>query len=234
MSYLFGLLAEKNGFGSVFQILAGLIGVVLLVVFLIPYQRRVHPLVVASQWSSLLQGFYLVFAAFGIVYSIASFGTDGLWTLYLSEVLHAGSRQIGNFGMARGVGALIGAGLYALSTRRLGLMRAQFLAIALLGLGCLLPLSGLPWYVCGIAWGMCWGFQETSFVTIAMRYAEGPWAATFFAVSMIFSNVGTSLGEALAAPLVPTLGFQGVFLGMAVIAWASMALIRPMLKPLRS
>ncbi len=35
---------------------------------------------------------------------------------------------------------------------------------------------------------------------------------------MIFSNVGNAIGEALGAPLVPTLGFEGVFVLFAAVA----------------
>jgi PAT family beta-lactamase induction signal transducer AmpG len=234
MSFGFGVLAESHGYGIVFQILSVLSLTVLAVVLWIPYTPRSVSVevVTVGHWSDLLKGFYLVFALFGVLYSISSFGTDGLLTLHLSR-LGASAFQIGEFGMSRGVGSLLGAGAYALLSRRLGLVRAQFLALVLLGLGCLLPLSDWPWMLRGGLWGMAWGFQETAFVTLAMRYAEGPWAATFFAISMIFSNLGTSLGEALAAPNVPAYGFNGVFLAMAVLAWACLILVPPMMRPVR-
>ena len=99
------------------------------------------------------------------------------------------------------------------------------IALLALGAGCLLPLLNLPSAVLGVVWGFAWGFQETAFVTVAMRFARGPWAATVFAVFMIFSNLGTSLGEALGAPSVSSLGYNGVFVGFALIAWASLVLL---------
>jgi PAT family beta-lactamase induction signal transducer AmpG len=234
MSFAFGLLAERQGFGVIFRTLALMSLVVLAAVLLIPYRPRAAAPkeALVTDWSGLSQPFYLVFAAFGIVYSIASFGTDGLVTLAWVEVRHADSYVIGLFGMARGLGALAGAGLYVLANARLGLRRSQYLALAFLGLGCLLPLTGWPVGLSGVLWGLAWGFQETAFVTLAMRFAEGAWAATFFAISMIFSNVGTSLGEALAAPLVPRLGYSGVFTAFAVVAWLCVLFVPAMLRPL--
>lgn len=170
------------------------------------------------KWGDLRRGFYLAFAAFGIVYSIASFGTDGLLTLFLSETKAVEASGLGTFGVARGLGALLGAVLLSLISRRKGLLKAQYMALSALVLGCLLPLLPLPVLLVGLLWGVCWGLQETAYVTLSMRFAQGAWSATFFAMAMIFSNVGTSLGEALGSPLVPKIGYSGVFLGFAAVA----------------
>ena len=233
MSYLFGQWAQVRGYSVIFQTLVGLGLAVLVLVLLTPHRprSRAEERGVMGQWRDLLQPFYLVFAAFGVVYSLASFGTDGLVTLHLSEQHGADASMLGLYGMARGCGALLGAGSYALLNARLGLKRAQVIALMLLGLGCLLPIAGWPVAVSGVLWGLAWGFQETAFVTLAMRYAEGPWAASFFALSMIFSNVGTALGEALAAPLVPRLGYAGVFFGLAMVAWSALLFVPAMLRP---
>ena len=95
----------------------------------------------------------------------------------------------------------------------------------LLGIGCLLPLAPLPTGVLGVQWGFAWGFQETAFVTFAMRLSIGAWAASLFALCMIFSNLGTAIGEALGAPLTPVLGYEGVFMAFAVIGWLSLGFI---------
>ena len=233
MSLGFGWLAMSGGYALIFMILAALAMGVLVVVFFVPHSlsRPVeHPHQV--QWSDLLKPFYIYFAVFAVVYSVASFGTDGLVTLHLSETRRATSVDIGSYGMARGIGALLGAWIYALLSHKVGLRRAQWLAIVLLGMGCLLPLMPVPLMLSGVVWGFCWGFQETAFVTLAMRFAEGAWAATFFAISMIFSNLGTSLGEAVGGQLVPRLGFDHVFLIFALLAWASAVFIPRMMRPI--
>jgi predicted MFS family arabinose efflux permease len=106
----------------------------------------------------------------------------------------------------------------------------QVLALLLLGAAGLLPVFfGSAPLVMGVLWGAAWSFQETAYVTLAMRFSVGAWAATFFAICMIFSNLGTSLGEALGGLLVPHLGFDGTFMVLALIAWFSLVFVRPMM-----
>jgi len=165
----------------------------------------------------LRQPYYLAFAVFGILYSVASFGTDGMISLFFSEVHLAGHYDVGAYGVGRGLGALMGAVSYVLVMKRLGIKNSQYVSLVLLSAGCLLPLLNLPHVTLGLLWGLSWGFQETAFVTLAMRFSFGRWAATFFAISMIFSNVGTAIGEAIAVPLAPAIGYSGVFMGFAIL-----------------
>ncbi len=234
MSALFGFLAMRHGFGIIFQLIAGLAAVVLAIVLFVPHSAPVKKSgALVKGWASLLKDYYVFFALFAVVYATASFGTDGLLTLHLSETTGASSVEVGFFGMWRGGGALLGAVLFALLNPRLGNKPTQFLALFMLGLGCGIPLLGWPAPVAALVWGAAWGFQETAFVTLAMRFAEGRWAATLFAGAMIFSNIGNSLGEGLGAPLVPRIGFEGVFLMFAALAWMSAAFIPKIYKPLK-
>lgn len=226
MSGTFGLLSSHFGYSAIFVSLAVLALLVSVMVLLQPYQKlEPNPHSKPGNWSELWSRGYLLFAVFGILYSISSFGTDGLLTLHLSETRGAGPTEIGHFGVFRGIGALIGAGAFAVMAYRRPLRRMMVLALTLLGAGCLLPLSGTDVLLAAGLWGAVWGFQETAYVTLAMRWARGAWAATFFAISMIFSNVGTSLGEALAAPLVPQIGYAGVFISFALLAWISIPFV---------
>jgi predicted MFS family arabinose efflux permease len=184
-----------------------------------------------SEWKELLHAHYLAFAAFGILYSIASFGTDGLVTLFLSEVRKIPTESIGWFGTSRGIGALLGAFTYA--KLKVSMRKKQGLAILFLAIGCTLPLWLYPSLVLGVVWGSFWAFQETAYVTLAMRFARGTWSATFFSISMIFSNVGTAVGEALAAPLVPQIGYQGIFAAFAILALSSIALVPKMMSKVK-
>jgi predicted MFS family arabinose efflux permease len=225
MSGAFGFLGMRYGFGAIFRLLVYLTAIVAVAVFFARYTPRTQNQAEVTGLKGLRNKSFLIFALFGVVYSIASFGMDGLVTLFLSETRLISPIELGIFGMNRGAGALLGAATYVVVLRKSSSRFAQTLALTVLGVGCLIPLLPLPTGFMGTLWGFAWGFQETAFVTLAMKHSKGPWAASVFALCMIFSNVGTAIGEALGSPLVPLLGFSGVFLGFAIVAWASLALV---------
>ncbi len=224
----FGLLAGRYGFQMVFLVLAGLailmVGLVVRIDLVGGAEGRGFgsggvDVAGGAQWRDLLQPTYFIFAAFGVLYSISSFGTDGIGTLFLSEVRAVDSEGLGVFGAGRGLGALLGAGVFAFLSSRLPLAWIVMGSVTGLGLGCLTFLAHLPVAVGGIVWGVFWGMQETAYVTLAMRFAKGRWAATFFAIAMIFSNLGTAVGEGLGAPMASAYGYPIVFMTFAFIAW---------------
>jgi PAT family beta-lactamase induction signal transducer AmpG len=221
MSLVFGWIAMMKGIGPIFILLSAMAVMITGVVLLVPSPVRAVAVPNArTSWSALLDLSFVFFALYGVFYSVASFGTDGLMTLQLAQERLAGPLEIGTFGVARGLGSLLGAGFFARLTRLWDLKRTQILALVLLGAGCWLPTFptlSVVWM--GLLWGAAWGFQETAYVTLSMRMSEGPWAATFFAICMIFSNLGTSLGEIAGGQLVPRWGFDSTFITFAVIAW---------------
>lgn len=235
MSALFGFLALRHGFPVIFQIIAGLAAAVLITVLFVRHQgpSKRHGEIVHG-WKSLLQEYYICFALFAIVYATASNGMDGILTLHLSETTGATAMDIGMFGMYKGCGGLIGAIAFGLIRPRLGGRNTQYAGVILLGAGCLIPLLGWPVLAASVSWGIAWGFQETAFLTLAMKFAQGRWAATLFAGSMIFANLGNSFGEMMGAPMVPRLGFDGVFIMLAALAFTSAAFIPKIYKPLKN
>lgn len=222
MAGLFGVMALRYGFPSIFLTICALAIAVLIIVLNVKYKVEPHKVeVYVYKWRDALKGFYLYFVLFGLIYAIASAGTDGLVTLHFSEMMKATSLDVGFFGACRGLGALLGALIFALIRPRVSMQSAHYSAVIVLGFGCLLPLAGLPPLLAAVLWGVAWGFQETSYVTLAMKFAQGRWAATMFATSMIFSNLGVSVGEGIGAPLVPRIGYDGVFILYALLAWFS-------------
>ncbi|MGE4133032.1 MAG: MFS transporter [Bdellovibrionales bacterium] len=225
MSLGFGFLAKDFGVNSIFMALAVLAtGVWFLVLAISPPKAIVvaeiprRPKIWPPAWA------WVAFAIYGVSYSMASFGSDGLMTLYMAKAQSAGSLEIGFFGFARGIGAILGALTFAFITRWFPLRKVLIGNLLGLGLASLLAPHIEPFWLRASTWGLFWGLQETAYVTLAMIYSRGPWAATLFAVWMIFSNVGTALGEAVAGAMVGEVGFAGVFGGLGVLAWVTMAL----------
>ncbi len=216
LSLLFGAMVAETGYRVVFLIIAGMMLVPLLWVsrFREPKQR---PASEAFEWGAfraLGKPVFLMFGAYAIVYSIVSFGVDGLVTYFMSSSFHASEQMIGQYGALRGVGAVIGALGGGLLIDRIGRRRSAFGAAAAISLGAVL--IGLAanlniLLLVGVAWGIAWGFQETLFVALAMGLADSRIAASMFAVMMALSNIGTAVGEGVATGLTDNIGFVPVF-----------------------
>lgn len=226
MAGLFGLMAQNWGFSSVFITIAGLAAIVLGIVLFVPYPGATSSNdVLVSNWRDIFKGFFIFLCLFALVCAFSSAGNDGLVTFHYKEMFNADSLQVGVFGVWRGLGALLGAAAFALVRPRFSMFKAHASACVVLGFGCLLSLLHLEPHLAAILWGVAWGYQETSFVTLAMRFAQGRWAATIFAGAMIFANIGVAIGEGIGAPSVPRIGWEGVFLLYAIVGWCSLAVL---------
>ena len=163
---------------------------------------------------------FLVFAAYAVIYSIASFGVDGLVTFFMSDHFEAAETLIGQYGALRGLGAVIGAIGGGLLVDRLGRSSSAYLGTLAISIGAVLiglatKTSGL--LVLGLVWGIAWGFQETIFVALAMDLADSRIAASMFAIMMALSNLGTSVGDGVATALTDNFSFSTVFMALAAI-----------------
>jgi PAT family beta-lactamase induction signal transducer AmpG len=164
------------------------------------------------------RGFWL-FALFGVTYSITSFGIDGIMTLFMSDQLHAPASAIGIYGSLRGVGALTGAIGCGFLLTRISKSRAAFLSLFLLMIGAFansFMTAESPYWLWALFWGAAWAVQETTFVTLAMALSVGRWSATVFALLMMFSNIGTSAGEAIATTMSGKYPIELVIRGLAL------------------
>jgi PAT family beta-lactamase induction signal transducer AmpG len=216
LSLVFGALVQGQGYRVVFLIIAVGMLLPLLWVFRIrePQQRVAEQHFQWSAFSTLLKPFFLIFGTYAIVYSIASFGIDGLVTLFMSDHFNAPETLIGQYGALRGVGAVIGAIGGGLLIDRLGRQRSAYGAAIIICLGAVLigAASSLNFLLAlGLLWGLAWGFQETVFVALAMGLTDTRIAASMFAVMMALSNLGTAIGEGVATGLTDNLGFAPVF-----------------------
>lgn len=215
LSLVFGELSQGQGYRSIFWIIGASMLLPLFWVWRVrePAQR---PQGQSFQWSafkSLGRPRFLVFAAYAVVYSLVSFGVDGLITYYMSSQLGAGD-MIGRYGAFRGIGAVIGAVGGGFLVDRLGRRRSAYGAVLLISVGAILigatssagVLVGL-----GLLWGLVWAFQETIFVALAMDLSDGRIAASMFAIMMAISNLGTAITEGVSTGLTDNIGFAAVF-----------------------
>ncbi|MEJ2746460.1 MAG: MFS transporter [Anaerolineae bacterium] len=220
LSLLFGALVQGQGFRIVFVIIA----VSMLLPLIWVMRVKEPPVRDESQqfhWAafrSMTRAPFLIFGAYAIFYSIASFGVDGLVTLFMSSQFGAAESAIGEYGALRGVGAVIGAVAGGMLVDRLGRRQSAFGALLLISVGA--TLIGLADSInailaMGVFWGVVWGFQETIFVALAMALADTRIAASMFALLMALSNVGTAVGEGLATGLTDNISFAAIFFLLA-------------------
>ncbi len=169
------------------------------------------------QWSAfaqLLKPCCLAFALYAVVYSIVSFGVDGLVTYCMRGRFQAVETTIGLYGALRGLGAVVGAAGGGLLIDRIGRKPMAYSAVLAISLAAA-AIGAAPGVnallVLGVVWWIAWGFQETLFVALAMDLADARIAASMFAIMKALSNVGTAVGEGVAAGLTDDIGFSAVF-----------------------
>ncbi|MCA9978642.1 MAG: MFS transporter, partial [Anaerolineales bacterium] len=222
LSLIFGLLVQSQGYRIVFLIIAASMLLPLLWVLRVqePPQRDNSQTFNWHAFAALKQSRFLIFAAYAIIYSIVSFGVDGLVTFFMSQSLGASDAIIGQYGALRGIGAAVGAVGGGLLVDRLGHKRSALVAVVAISIGAaLLGLTkgiGLV-LALGVVWGIAWGFQETIFVALAMDLSDTRIAASMFAIMMALSNLGTAVGEGIATGLTDNIGFSPVFWLLAAL-----------------
>ena len=223
LSLLFGTLVQAQSYRIIFLIIAVtmLIPILWIVWVREPAERSIETQFDWCAFRALIAPRFLIFALYAIVYSIASFGADGLVTFHMSQTFDAPEVSLGTYGALRGVGAVIGALGGGLLVDRLGRRPSAYAAAIAIALGAALlgfaPSIGML-LILGVIWGLFWGFQETIFVALAMDISDVRIAASMFALMMAFSNVGTAIGEGIATGLTDNIGFAPVFFILAGIS----------------
>ncbi len=238
LSRLFGLLAPTWGYRAVFLIIAVSMLFPLFWALRVPEpkQRQTQQ---SFQWAAfrvLGRPRFLMFALYAVVYSLGSFGVDGLVTYFMSKGLSAPEAMIGNYGALRGLGAVLGAlgGGYLID--RVGRRQSAYSAVVLISVVALL--FGLATTVnlvlgLGLLWGVIWAFQETIFFALAMDIADTRIAASMFAIMMGISNLGSALADGVATGLTDDIGFQAVFWLLAGINLITLPILWGLFKKAR-
>jgi PAT family beta-lactamase induction signal transducer AmpG len=222
LSLIFGGVVQRWGYRPVFPVigLSMVVPLIWVLAFNEPPQRREAQRFHWSAFRDLGQPRFLIFALYAIVYSVGSFGVDGLVTYFMSRHFGATEGTIGLYGALRGLGAVLGAVGGGLLLGRAGRRRSAFGAVLAISLGAVLfgAASGSGWVVAlGLVWGLAWAFQETIFFALAMDIADARIAASMFAIMMGISNLGSAVADGAATALSDDLGFTPVFLVLAGI-----------------
>lgn len=219
LSVIIGLIAQSAGYRPVFLIIAACM--LLPLFWVLRAKEPAETSRIGFEWAAfkaMLKPVVIIFVIYSILYSIVSFGVDGLITFHMSQTFHAPESLIGTYGALRGIGAVIGAVAGGVLMKKLGAKKMAYLALALLSIAAIL-LGFAPGIsmllIMGVIWGAAWGFQETFYLSFAMRLTDPRIAASMFALMMAISNIGAAIGEGVATGLTDNLGFQPVFFILA-------------------
>jgi MFS family permease len=221
LSFVFGSLAERFGYATIFLVLAASVclPLILLVQTKAPSARSDRP---AFDWQALgvmLRPKYLLYIGILILAFFTFQGIDGLATYYLSLELGVGERTLGCFGTLKGIGMVLGAIGMHLAAVKFGRRKAVLATIGLVTLGGLwlsFTTSLNAVFLLALVLGVVAGFQRTAYITFSMGIADLRVAGSMLAVFQMTSNMGLALGEGIATSLSDNIGFGGLFQALAL------------------
>lgn len=235
LSLVFGMLVQRTGYRVVFPIIG--LSMLLPLIWVIRVREPAkRDATTGFQWAAfnvMGRPRFLLFALYAVVYSIGSFGTDGLVTYFMRVGFGATESAIGQYGALRGIGAVIGALAGGALINRLGRKRSAYVAAVLISvvaalIGTATGVTGVLWL--GLLWGVVWAFQETLFFALAMDIADARIAASMFAIMMGISNLGSAVADGLATALSDDLGFAMVFWLLAAINLVTLPVLARLFK----
>ncbi len=222
LSAVFGLVAAKFGYPFLFLVMGVVILLPLFMVYQVkePSKRAEREAFKWSAFKSLVRPNYLLYIAFLILAWTTFQGIEGLVTLYMSSQLKVGPELIGQYGMLKGIGMVIGALTIGWILTKFGVKTAMLTAVVSVTVGGFIfsrvtDINTI--LVVSVLWGIVVAFQWTVYAAYSMGITDKRIAGSMFAILMTVANIGLGLGEALATRFVDDLGFSGVFSGIAVI-----------------
>ena len=172
-------------------------------------------------------------AFLGVSYSVVSFGSDGLVTLFLSDQFGLSEESVGIYGSLRGTGAILGSIAAGFLLVRLNQSKVKMFSLILIAFGVLMLghiTTGENYRFVAVVWGACWGFQEVCFLALVMFILRGTHSAFAFASLMAMANLGTAIGDGIATALTQYLSFPKVFSILAIMIVLPLGLLNLILK----
>lgn len=234
LSLSIGHLVSWKGYSFVFFTMAGVFLLPLFLTFMLKGESGVSEVEEKKEESLSLKDIPFWSLAFlGISYSVVSFGSDGLVTLYLTDQFGLGEKTVGLYGSLRGAGAIIGSLLAGFLLVKLNQNKVKMFSLLLIAAGVLMlghMTNASNYKSIAVIWGACWGFQEVCFLALVMYILRGTHSAFAFASLMAMANLGTAIGEGVATALTQHLSFPMVFSVLSVLIVIPLGLLNIVLK----
>lgn len=160
------------------------------------------------------------FALYAVFYAIPVYGPNAIITLFANEGLGGSLVQVGDIAALAGIGMMLGGSAALILSRRISIWRQARLTGAAVSSALLLIalVAGLNNFILlTLIWGFCLSAADFVYVTLSMGKSDRRMGAGQFAIFMAISNVGTGIGQAVAAGLIDTVSFRWIFIGMAAV-----------------
>ncbi len=217
LSFVFGLIAERFGFSSIFLVISVILLLPLIMLFQIG-RDEVRPEDQQFSWEAFracIQPDIMFYSGFLILTWTCFQAIEGLVTFYMSSQLGVAERTLGNYGTLKGIGMVCGAIGMNWLIPRLGRRAIGIITIIGISIGGLLFSTATEanmLLVLGVVWGLIIGFHWTIYGSISMGVVDMRIAGTMFALLQVMPNIGFAVGDGVATALTASMSFSSIFL----------------------
>ena len=170
---------------------------------------------------------------YGIVNTIAIYGTNAILTLFVNEGLGQSLTRVGDVAALGGIGMMIGGITATYFIRRpnnsiwqQGIWTTAAVFSVLLLMAFVADNNNL--ILMFVLWGICVSAAELIYITLAMAKSDRRMGAGQFAIFMAISNVGTGLGQSATTSLIDSIDFRWIFMGLATVSLLMVPLLLAM------
>ncbi len=224
LSFLFGIIATRYGYNSIFLVISILLLFPLFMLFRTPEPDMVEA-GKRFEWrvfGEMLKPRNLLLAVLLLLAYYIFTGIDGLVALYVSKLLgdtDGALRTLGNIGTVKGIGMIVGAIATSFLVLRLGKRTAGLITLVLVTLGGILfsMFTNINMIMAvSLFWGVASGLHWAVYAVIIMGSVDIRIAASMVALYQMMINIGFALGELTMINFAEALGFPTLFLILGV------------------
>ena len=219
VSAALGLIVERFTWASGFLFLAVVTLLPLPLVFRIQEKERQPER--KFEWSAFKcfrQPAVIALGILGALYSLIINGANQLVNPFLAQRFEISYSTAGFVATVLGLGIVAGGLLGGRITARIGQRKSVLnaLVISLVSIGMLAAITNqwVAWALVAV-FGFAFGFYETVYFAVSMRFTDTRIAATMFSILMAVANIGTGIGLGISGALSERIGFEPTFLLLA-------------------
>jgi MFS transporter, PAT family, beta-lactamase induction signal transducer AmpG len=215
VSGVIGVLAQNVSWHAVFWLLAVLPLLPLPIVLRIQEEpRKAEHTFEWKAFSAFRKKNVIMLGVLGAAYSLIIYGANQNVNPFLAASFTIDLTMAGLISMVWGMGVVIGGLAGGKLTDKIGqhnAVRAAIIASMVSIIGLAVIQSMLMAWILVFIFGLAFGYYETIYFAISMKYSDPKIAASMFALLMAVANIGTGIGYPLSGALADSIGFRLTF-----------------------